>query len=87
MASFVVSYACMRFPKEAETNPAVKAQRAPAASFDDKIDDHADRMLDEGREVFRYDTFGSEAFWGDKLRLHEAIAGEQQGGIGPGLVM
>ena len=27
-----------------------------------------------GKEIFRYDTFGNEAFWTDKLRLHEAIA-------------
>jgi mono/diheme cytochrome c family protein len=29
----------------------------------------------DGKEIFRYDTFGNEAFWTDKLRLHEAIAG------------
>jgi hypothetical protein len=27
-----------------------------------------------GKEIFRYDTFGNESFWTDKLRLHEAIA-------------
>ncbi|MBP7148975.1 MAG: hypothetical protein KBD01_15700 [Acidobacteria bacterium] len=32
------------------------------------------RMLDEGRETFRFDTFGSEDFWGGALRLHEALA-------------
>jgi len=31
-------------------------------------------MIEEGQQVFRYDTFGSEAFWGDTLRLHEAVA-------------
>jgi hypothetical protein len=46
---------------------------------------HALRMLDEGRRTFRYDTFGSEAFWGDTLQLHKAIAGEKSGGIGPGV--
>src|SRR5262249_56314991 len=35
--------------------------------------------------IFRYDTFGSEAFWGDALQLHKAIAGEKNGGIGPGV--
>jgi len=43
------------------------------------------RMIDEGRRIFRYDTFGDEAFWGDALRLHEAIAGERLGGVGPGV--
>ena len=41
--------------------------------------------LDEGRKTFRFDTFGDEAFWGDTLRLHEAIAGASLGGTGPGL--
>src|SRR5512138_247233 len=39
----------------------------------------------EGRETFRFDTFGSEAFWGGQLRLHEAIAGQANGGVGPGV--
>jgi uncharacterized membrane protein len=42
-------------------------------------------MMDEGRRVFRYDTFGDEAFWGDTLKLHNAIAGAQHGGVGPGV--
>lgn len=42
-------------------------------------------MFREGRETFRFDTFGDEAFWGDQLRLHRAIAGEQFGGVGPGV--
>jgi cytochrome c5 len=46
---------------------------------------HAQAMLDEGKKTFRYDTFGSEAFWGDTLQLHKAIAGEKNGGVGPGV--
>jgi hypothetical protein len=38
-----------------------------------------------GRKIFRYDTFGDEAFWGDTLGLHRTIAGQANGGIGPGL--
>ena len=34
----------------------------------------AARMIAEGRDTFRNDTFGDEAFWGDTLRLHEAVA-------------
>jgi hypothetical protein len=47
--------------------------------------DNAQRMITDGRQIFRFDTFGSEAFWGDKLKLHQAIAGTRLGGIGPGL--
>ncbi len=42
-------------------------------------------IIREGRSIFRYDTFGDEAFWGDTLRLHEAVAGANHGGVGPGL--
>jgi hypothetical protein len=31
------------------------------------------QMVTDGRQTFRYDTFGDEAFWGDTLKLHEAI--------------
>jgi hypothetical protein len=57
----------------------------PANSSDLEIVHHAQRMLDEGRLIFRYDTFGSEAFWGGALQLHAAIAGENNGGVGPGV--
>jgi len=49
------------------------------------ISAHAQQMIDEGRQIFRFDTFGSEAFWGDALELHKAIAGEKNGGVGGGV--
>ena len=52
---------------------------------DAKIVANSDRMMAEGRTTFRFDTFGSEKFYGDTLRLHEAIAGAARGGVGPGL--
>ncbi|MGA9770131.1 MAG: hypothetical protein WBV94_13910 [Blastocatellia bacterium] len=54
-------------------------------AFDDQINDNAEQMIEEGRKIFRDDTFGDEEFWGDQLRLHTAIAGAQQGGTGPGV--
>lgn len=48
-------------------------------------DMHAVKQFREGRDAFRYATFGDEEFWGDTLRLHEAVAGEANGGVGPGL--
>jgi hypothetical protein len=38
-----------------------------------------------GRKIFRFDTFGDEAFWGGALGLHRAIAGQANGGVGAGL--
>jgi hypothetical protein len=43
------------------------------------------QMVQEGRQTFRFDSFGDEAFWGDALKLHQAIAGGRLGGIGPGV--
>ena len=54
-------------------------------AFDDQINDNAEQMIKEGREIFRNDTFGDEEFWGDLLRLHTAISGAQLGGVGPGV--
>jgi hypothetical protein len=53
--------------------------------FDKQIDDNVDQMLSQGKHTFRADTFGDEAFWGDLLKLHQAIEGVQFGGVGPGL--
>lgn len=52
---------------------------------DMKTSADASQMLAEGRHVFRFDTFGDEAFWGDSLKLHQAIEGSKFGGVGPGL--
>src|SRR5207237_1137417 len=63
----------------------LQAQPAANGPFDSSISQNAQRMIEEGRGIFRYDTFGDEAFWGDQLKLHQAIAGQKLGGVGPGL--
>ncbi|HEY7018056.1 MAG TPA: hypothetical protein VH297_06270, partial [Gaiellaceae bacterium] len=45
----------------------------------------ANRLFDQGKQVFRFDTFGDEDFWGGALQLHRAIEGERLGGVGPGV--
>jgi hypothetical protein len=52
---------------------------------DFSADGHALRQVREGRDTFRYATFGDEAFWGDGLGLHLAIAGAANGGVGAGV--
>ena len=46
---------------------------------------HCNDGRNQGRQTFRFDTFGDEAFWGDQLQLHLAIEGAQFGGVGGGL--
>ncbi len=57
----------------------------PVTQIDKQIDKHAQRTLAEGRQIFRFDTFGDEAFWGDTIKLHQAIQGTRFGGVGPGV--
>lgn len=65
---------------------ATRAQpRAAATAQDDEIRRNAVRLFEEGRQIFRYDTFGDEAFWADSLKLHQAIAGAKLGGVGAGV--
>jgi len=55
------------------------------SELDKQFKKNVRRTLAEGREVFRFDTFGDESFWGDTLKLHRAIEGMRFGGVGPGL--
>jgi hypothetical protein len=69
----------------AGTSVLAVGSRSRENEFDREIRRNAERMLAEGRQTFRHDTFGSEAFYGDKLKLHDMIKGTQGGGVGPGL--
>jgi hypothetical protein len=63
-----------------------RGDRHPArAPFDRVIGEHAEELFRNGAKIFRYDTFGDEAFWGGTLKLHQAIAGARFGGVGPGV--
>jgi hypothetical protein len=44
-----------------------------------------DALVAQGKQTFRFDTFGDQAFWGDTLHLNRAIAGAANGGVGPGV--
>src|SRR5262245_24376785 len=48
-------------------------------------DDAVEQAFEHGRQIFRFDTFGDQAWWGDTLHLHRAIAGAANGGVGPGV--
>jgi hypothetical protein len=48
---------------QAFNRPSADAQNAAASN----------RLFVEGKQIFRFDTFGDEAFWGGQLRLHETV--------------
>lgn len=66
-------------------HPAFAAESVPAQTLDINNFIKTLALFNDGRQIFRFDTFGSEAFWGDTLKLHQAVAGSANGGIGPGL--
>ena len=57
-----------------DQNNAWSDSRRKHENIDKIVEKNARQMVNDGREIFRFDTFGDEAFWGDTLKLHEAIA-------------
>jgi hypothetical protein len=45
----------------------------------------ASALVRQGRQIFRFDDFGDNKFWGGALQLHRAIEGAGHGGVGPGV--
>jgi len=58
----------------------VSNEKKPRDLFTSAID-----KVTRGRQVFRFDMFGDDAFWGGTLKLHEAVEGARFGGVGSGL--
>ena len=48
--------------------------RETLTPFDLLIRKNGQQQIEDGRQTFRFDTFGDEDFWGGQLRLHEALA-------------
>jgi cytochrome c5 len=42
-------------------------------------------LIADGKQIFRFDSFGDEDFWSGLLHLDKAIAGAANGGYGPGV--
>src|SRR5262245_23860764 len=84
-ALVVIFLSCQSSPDVRPSSGTSKASAAPKESFDARIAEHHDKLFEEGREIFRKDTFGSEHFWGGQLKLHQAISGAKLGGVGAGV--
>lgn len=53
---------------------AQNTSKAASSSFPGTAEDNSSKLLNQGRQIFRFDTFGDEAFWTGQLRLHEAVS-------------
>jgi hypothetical protein len=48
-------------------------------------DHSSDQSVSDGKQIFRFDTFGDEDFWSGLLHIEKAIAGAANGGFGDGV--
>jgi hypothetical protein len=73
----------LAFTWRTQVTPPVQQQAGSA--FEQQVEQNRNELFEQGKQIFRFDTFGDEGFWGGTLHLHQAIAGEKNGGIGPGV--
>jgi hypothetical protein len=65
--------------------PLYSQEKQKLTPVDHRNLENAERLANQGRQIFRFDTFGDEDFWGGVLGLHKAIEGAKFGGVGPGV--
>jgi hypothetical protein len=46
----------------------------PTMHSRNSAEENAKTLIDEGRHVFRFDTFGDEAFWTDQLHIQQSVS-------------
>lgn len=51
------------------------AKHKSKSDFLGSAEDNSQQLIEQGRQIFRFDTFGDQAFWGGQLQLHVAING------------
>src|SRR5215813_1440237 len=89
--SLAVGFAVLLWVLENQRGVAAQSENQNESAVDREsvvdrtIDNRALHSLAHGRRIFRFDTFGDEAFWGHTLKLHQAIEGAKLGGKGPGV--
>ena len=64
---------------------AQQARQQSLTAEDAAISHRGELLVEQGRQIFRYDTFGDQDYWGEVLGLHQAIEGAKLGGTGPGV--
>jgi len=62
-----------------------KANNGEATQLAIKLNGEKKTLIDQGKEIFRFDAFGDEDFWSGLLHIDKAILGEANGGYGPGV--
>ena len=81
LAALVLAICCLVFlASENKTSSTASLSAPDKTNLGNALD-----LFHQGRQVFRLATFDDQTFWGDALKLHQAIEGAKFGGVGPGL--
>jgi hypothetical protein len=82
MLSFLMILAISQCVKTGKTEQTIDEA---AQNEQSKINDGKQSVVELGKQVFRFDAFGSEDFWSGLLHIDKAISGLVNGGYGPGV--
>ena len=82
MLSFITILAISQCAKFGNTE---KTSDKAAQTEQARINDRKKSVIEQGKQIFRYDAFGDEHFWSGLLHIDKAIAGAANGGYGPGV--
>ena len=74
---FVIAI-CVQCSRSFDSNPVAEANTSPMFEKNKSL-------IEEGKHIFRFDTFGDEDFWSGLLHIDKAILGAANGGFGPGV--
>jgi hypothetical protein len=53
---------------------AKQANKKSPSQFLGSAETNSQQLIDQGRQIFRFDTFGDEAFWGGQLHLQQSVS-------------
>jgi hypothetical protein len=70
---------CSKSLEKSENKDLSRSSNEESLSSDKKS------LVDEGKQIFRFDTYGDEDFWSGLLHIDKAIAGADNGGFGAGV--
>jgi hypothetical protein len=69
---------CVQCSRSFDSDPAV-------TEITSTTSEKSKALVEEGKQIFRFDTFGDEDFWSGLLHIDKAILGTANGGFGPGV--
>src|SRR4051812_43418589 len=80
---FLIVVALIQCTRSLDENDGKGIPNYSSVNDENGITDYA--LIGQGKQIFRFDTYGDEDFWSGLLHLDKAIAGAKNGGFGTGV--